>query len=286
MSDEAKVVEAYKTLGLRYGASEFEIKQAFRTFSKELHSDINGGDPGKTDRFKSISAAYSLLDKLRKLGRLPTGPGNEDEAQESSATSGASDERVKTNPPFVVFEVFKGLLHVRPPSVTVRITQAAGEVKRRPQIQKTAGDFWRAMLVEPGSDDRRYGVLFTCTVTAMPVGNYTDTMTLLVGDEVLEVPIELVVLPLAYMNTDGSQASTPTDEAETEEWDEEEYSNERYRWLMVCIASLIGPFGLAAIALPRDGVYNFGTGLIGLLCAAWFVGGLISIKPTLQAFRE
>jgi molecular chaperone DnaJ len=48
----------YNILGLQEGASEKEIKNAYRKLSKEYHPDITGGDDSK---FKEISEAYAVL---------------------------------------------------------------------------------------------------------------------------------------------------------------------------------------------------------------------------------
>ncbi|XP_064650594.1 dnaJ homolog subfamily C member 21-like [Lineus longissimus] len=50
----------YSTLGLRKGASEDEIKKAYRTLAKQWHPDKNH-DAGAEERFKEIGAAYEIL---------------------------------------------------------------------------------------------------------------------------------------------------------------------------------------------------------------------------------
>jgi curved DNA-binding protein CbpA len=51
----------YSILGLNTGATLIEIKAKFRTLSKQLHPDVNGGDKNKTDRFVIVLAAYEAL---------------------------------------------------------------------------------------------------------------------------------------------------------------------------------------------------------------------------------
>ncbi len=51
----------YSILGLKSGATVIEIKAKFRSLSKQLHPDINGGDKSKTDRFIAVLAAYEAL---------------------------------------------------------------------------------------------------------------------------------------------------------------------------------------------------------------------------------
>lgn len=50
--------EAYRTLGLRPGASEDAVHQAFREKAKQLHPDADGGDE---EAFKRVNRAYEQL---------------------------------------------------------------------------------------------------------------------------------------------------------------------------------------------------------------------------------
>lgn len=59
----------YKILGLKPGASEEEIKKAFRRLSKKYHPDINKS-PDAEDKFKEINEAYRALTN-NKLGDDP-----------------------------------------------------------------------------------------------------------------------------------------------------------------------------------------------------------------------
>jgi DnaJ-class molecular chaperone len=53
--------DPYTVLGVAREASEGEIKKAYRSLAKELHPDVNPDDAAVADRFKEVSAAYSLL---------------------------------------------------------------------------------------------------------------------------------------------------------------------------------------------------------------------------------
>ena len=51
----------YEVLGLKKGASETEIKKAFRKLAKEHHPDLNCGDTEAEACFKEINEAYEVL---------------------------------------------------------------------------------------------------------------------------------------------------------------------------------------------------------------------------------
>ena len=66
----------YKILGVEKGASEDEVKKAFRTLAHKYHPDKQGGDAAK---FKEASEAYSVLSDAGKRKQYDTfgsaGPG-------------------------------------------------------------------------------------------------------------------------------------------------------------------------------------------------------------------
>jgi DnaJ-class molecular chaperone len=51
----------YETLGLERGASETEVKRAFRRLARELHPDVNAHDPEAEEKFKAAAEAYEVL---------------------------------------------------------------------------------------------------------------------------------------------------------------------------------------------------------------------------------
>src|SRR5262245_28884012 len=55
----------YKSLGLKRGATEDEIKHAFRTLAREHHPDVNK-EAGAEARFKQIKEAYEMLGNTEK----------------------------------------------------------------------------------------------------------------------------------------------------------------------------------------------------------------------------
>src|SRR5256885_8920587 len=58
--------DLYKTLGVAESADEAAIKKAYRKLAKEFHPDVTGNDKKKTERFKEINDAYSVLGDVQK----------------------------------------------------------------------------------------------------------------------------------------------------------------------------------------------------------------------------
>jgi DnaJ-class molecular chaperone len=61
------VKDPYKLLGVKRSASDAEISKAYRKLAKKMHPDVNPDNAAMAEKFKEISAAYSLLSdkKLR-----------------------------------------------------------------------------------------------------------------------------------------------------------------------------------------------------------------------------
>lgn len=53
--------DALKELGVSSGASDEEIKKAYRKLARQWHPDLNGDDPGAVKKFQRIQEAYDTL---------------------------------------------------------------------------------------------------------------------------------------------------------------------------------------------------------------------------------
>jgi len=67
------MADPYQTLGVAKGASEADIKKAYRKLAKELHPDRNKDNPKASERFSIVTNAYDLLSDKDKRARFDRG---------------------------------------------------------------------------------------------------------------------------------------------------------------------------------------------------------------------
>ncbi|MGN0985485.1 MAG: DnaJ domain-containing protein, partial [Candidatus Enterenecus sp.] len=61
--------DLYEVLGLQKGASDDEIKKAYRKLAKKYHPDLNPGDKEAEKKMKEVNGAYEVLSDAEKKGR-------------------------------------------------------------------------------------------------------------------------------------------------------------------------------------------------------------------------
>lgn len=59
----------YNTLGVKKGATQKEIKSAFRKLARKHHPDVNPGDKAAEERFKEINEAHDVLSDSEKRAK-------------------------------------------------------------------------------------------------------------------------------------------------------------------------------------------------------------------------
>src|SRR5262245_24957658 len=83
------VRDPYQVLGVERGASDEEIKAAFRRLAREHHPDRNPGDPDAQRRFTEINGAYQVLCDQERRQRFEQRYGAGSQNGPSTARPGA-----------------------------------------------------------------------------------------------------------------------------------------------------------------------------------------------------
>jgi len=71
-------MDLYQQLGIKRGASEAEIKKAYRTLAKQLHPDRNKDNPKAAERFSKVTQAYDILSDKDRRAKYDRGEIDED----------------------------------------------------------------------------------------------------------------------------------------------------------------------------------------------------------------
>ncbi len=77
-------MDLFVVLGLRHGASEGEVKRAYRRLARRHHPDLNPGDPESAARFRLILHAYEILTDPERRSQYESGALPPDEPPSAS----------------------------------------------------------------------------------------------------------------------------------------------------------------------------------------------------------
>src|SRR5262245_59095388 len=81
-------MDLYVVLGLQHGATESDIKRAYRRLARRFHPDINPGDDTAEVRFRQILEAYETLIDPERRSRYDSGGGGGSQQRRSSGFEG------------------------------------------------------------------------------------------------------------------------------------------------------------------------------------------------------
>ena len=81
-------MDLYVVLGLQHGASESDIKRAYRRLARRFHPDINPGDRMAEARFRQILDAYETLMDPARRSRYDSGGSDDPRERRSSGFEG------------------------------------------------------------------------------------------------------------------------------------------------------------------------------------------------------
>ena len=161
------MADPYQTLVVARGASEADIKKAYRRLARELHPDINP-DPATQEKFKEVTAAYEVLSDPEKRQMFDLGG---DPSDDLIINSGGADMTIT---------------HTGPGSGTMKINDlvlpftGVGNntlyIENTPNLTLTFGDSATAITVTDHTDvgqTQIAGTGFTTTQIMNPAQSLT-----------------------------------------------------------------------------------------------------------------
>ena len=103
-----RCMDLYQRLGIKRGASEAEVKKAYRSLAKQLHPDRNQDNPQAAKSFGEITNAYDILSDKDKRARYDRGEIDEDGNPKSPFGSGGFGGGARPRPGAGGHEGFPG----------------------------------------------------------------------------------------------------------------------------------------------------------------------------------
>ena len=84
------VEDPYQILGIPHGATEAEIKKAYRKKAKEYHPDLHPNDPVAMKKMQEVNKAYDMLMNPEKYATANSQQQRSSQQQHSSYNQGGS----------------------------------------------------------------------------------------------------------------------------------------------------------------------------------------------------
>jgi len=110
-------MDLYVVLGLQHGASETDIRRAYRRLARRFHPDINPGDRAAEVRFRQIVQAYETLIDPQRRSRYDSGdPAGGEEARRKSGFEGFDFSAVGIDHSATFGDLFAEVLSERAPA--------------------------------------------------------------------------------------------------------------------------------------------------------------------------
>lgn len=204
------MADYYSTLGVKKGADEKEIRQAFRRLARQHHPDLNPGDEKAEGKFKEINEAYGVLSDAESRKAFDRHGENWKQADQIEAQQRRYGGGGGVHDPFSSFEDLLGGFSQRghrrpaPPArletgidVTLEealegskrtVTITAGGSERRIEVSIPRGVYTGSVVrVKPGGHQE-----LLLNVTVMPHNRFTRKGVDLIVEA--EVPVEDAVL--------------------------------------------------------------------------------------------
>lgn len=107
--------DPYDVLGVPRGASDEEVKKAYRTLSRKYHPDANIDNPNKAEaeeRFKEVQTAYQQIQNEKKGGSYGAGSGFGGFSGRRQEQQSESDVRLQAAANYISSRHFQEALNV------------------------------------------------------------------------------------------------------------------------------------------------------------------------------
>ncbi|MGN1190546.1 MAG: J domain-containing protein [Candidatus Ornithospirochaeta sp.] len=84
--------DPYEVLGLKPGASEEEVKKAYKSLAKKYHPDVTGNDPAAAKKMQEINSAYDAIINHKTYSSSSSSYGYNNQSSYNYGYSGGTEE--------------------------------------------------------------------------------------------------------------------------------------------------------------------------------------------------